>query len=67
MKVNKINILINPKYNNNKYLYNDIYDAVVQNKLGAVFNPNYIELNYVPEDVIIYLKNMGIKFTERKE
>ena len=66
MKVDKVDILINPMQNTNrKYLYNDVYDIVKQNRLGAEFNPNYIKLYQVPRELIKKLNEFNISFKRK--
>ena len=66
MKVDRIDILINPLYNTDKkYLYNDIYDIVKQEKIGAEFNPSYIKLYQVPRELIKKLNEFNISFKRK--
>jgi len=66
MKINRINLFIDPKRNTHKkFLYNEVLDFTNKVKVGGEFATNHIKLSGVPENFLKYLEELKINFERR--
>lgn len=68
MKIERINLLINPKQNiHKKYLYNEVLDLMNKAKVGGEFTNNHIKINGLPDTFLKFLKEAKIIFERVKK
>lgn len=63
MKVNRVDIKIDPSLNKHKkYLYNEALELMQTHKFGGEFANSHIKMNGVPEPVLELLNKAKIVF-----
>ena len=65
MKIERVNIVIPRDMNKHiKYLNNEVMDIHSHIRTGGVYKMDRIELNGVPEDILVLFNNKNIKYVK---